>query len=83
MLTDLFMYRYSKQLIDIFFGRERVYLSPVEGETLPYVKDSITSPGSKQHYEEAKKRFKPLTELGKEYTNCVVPAIPAADLEIR
>ena len=56
----------------------------VGGETLPYVGGgSITSPGEKLHYEEAKKRFKPLAELGEEYANCVVPAIPAAQLEIR
>ena len=56
----------------------------VGGETLPYVgSGSITSPGEKLHYEEARKRFKPLAELGEEYANCVVPAIPAAQLEIR
>ena len=68
----------------MFFGSEAVKLSVVEGgETLPYVSGSITSPGEQLHYEEARKRFKPLTELGEEYANCVVPAIPAAQLEIR
>jgi hypothetical protein len=62
-----------------------VKLSVVGGETLPYVSGSITTPGGQLHYEEARKRFKPagLEGLGEEYTGCVVPAIPAAQLEIR
>ena len=69
--------------MDIFFGREVVKLSMVDGEVLPYWKASITSPGSERHYEEARKRFKPLAELGEEYASCVIPAIPAATLEMR
>ena len=76
-------HRYSPQLIDVFFGREAVKLTTVEGQLLPYTKGSITSPGTQLHYEEAKKRFKPLVELGEEYGSCVVPAIPAADLVMR
>ena len=70
-------------MISVFFGGEAVKLSEVGGETLPYVSGCITSPGEQLHYEEARKRFKPLGEMGEEYTNCVVPAIPAAQLEIK
>lgn len=76
-------FRYSPQLVSVFFGIEGVKLSMVGGETLPYVSGSITSPGEQLHYEEARKRFKPLTELGEEYAKCVIPAIPAAQLESR
>ena len=79
--------RYSPQLLSIFFGSESVRLSVVGGETLPYVSGSITSPGGQLHYQEARNRFKPgaggMEGLGEEYANCVVPAIPAAQLEIR
>ena len=70
-------------MTSIFFGSEGVNLSVVGGETLPFVGGCVTSPGEQLHYEEARKMFKPLAELGEEYTNCVVPAIPAAQLQIK
>ena len=78
-------HRYSPQLLSVFFGSEAVRLSMVGGETRPYVSGSITSPGGQLHYQEARNRFKPggMEGLGEEYAKCVVPAIPAAQLEIR
>ena len=70
-------------MIDVFFGREAVKLTAVDGQLLPLVKESISSPGAQLHYEKARRRFKPLAELGEEYGSCVVPAIPAADLEMK
>ena len=69
--------------MDIYFGTETVTLSQVSGKTLPCTNDSISNPVTNSHLQAAKKRLASLSELGEEYKKVFVPAIPAAELELR
>lgn len=68
----------------LFIGRIPVVLAQVAGDTIPLPETwELPPPGPERQVatEKALKRREPLTELGEEYTNAVIPALPSLDWE--